>query len=61
MLIFHQVNDASRQLQEEQDTCMSISNSMKKLVGDTKRFKEMVENMENKLSQCEDDKVRITF
>ena len=42
------MNDAGRQFQEEQDTCLSITNSMKKLVGDKKRFEEMVENMENK-------------
>ena len=47
-LVISQVNDASRQLQEEEDACTSIANSMKKLAGDSKRFKEMVENMENK-------------
>merc|ERR1712108_92186 len=35
-----QVNDAGRQFQEEQDTCLGITNSMKKLVGDKKRFEE---------------------
>ena len=43
-----QVSDFGRQLAEEEDACMSISNAMKKLTGDAKRYKEATENMENK-------------
>ena len=40
--------EISRQLAEEEDACMSISNAMKKLASDAKRYKEATENMENK-------------
>ena len=42
------MNDVNRQLAEEEDACMSISNAMKKLTSDAKRYREATENMENK-------------
>ena len=42
------MNDVNHQLAEEEDACMSISNAMKKLTSDAKRYREATENMENK-------------
>ena len=47
-LFCQQNTEVSRQLAEEEDACMSISNAMKKLASDAKRYKEATENMENK-------------
>ena len=46
--LFIKNTEISRQLAEEEDACMSISNAMKKLASDAKRYKEATENMENK-------------
>ena len=45
---FNKVSDITRQLAEEEDACMSISNATKKLSSDAKRYREATENMENK-------------
>ena len=46
--------DVTRQLQEEEEACQTLSNTTKKLEADVKRFKEEVENMEEKwVKGCE--------
>merc|ERR550539_76678 len=53
----HEVNNASRNLQEEEETNSQLTNGMKKLDQELKRKKDEIEMMNLRLQKANDDKI----